>query len=376
MQILFQQKSVVMLLTSCVLFCGWGDLCGPKFSKMQAKVQKKFRVAIAEDTLFSVTNREMAETAAVHIFEKLAADGRDYFTKSSFATQLCMRRNHEIVKKGFEIFDGDGDGRVYLEDCIQEVVKIYKERNWLGNNLRDLENVTSMINIVLVIMMICILIFVWMIGYGFELLTMVIPMSSVILGFAFFFGSTGQRMLEGAILILGIRPYNVGDKIRIMDIAYQMTGVVKSIGMFSTYVETTKGEAIYIPNQLILSKGLFNFKRTKKVGIWFHMQISIDTPPEKIEDLRHRCKRFIDENKQIWDSSFLIMAEDIIDTNKVVLGCYFSCLSPWQDWVVWGPSKNVLLTFIISSLKELHIEYTLPTQHVRIENPSACDFRI
>eukprot|EP01028_Stygiella_incarcerata_P009178 TRINITY_DN428_c0_g2_i7.p1 TRINITY_DN428_c0_g2~~TRINITY_DN428_c0_g2_i7.p1 ORF type:complete len:126 (+),score=15.97 TRINITY_DN428_c0_g2_i7:25-402(+) len=85
----------------------------------------------------------------------------------------------------------------------------------------------------------------------------------------------------------------------LVDIAYQMTGVVKSIGMFSTYVETTKGEAIYIPNQLILSKGLFNFKRTKKVGIWFHMQISIDTPPEKIEDLRHRCKRFIDENKQV-----------------------------------------------------------------------------
>eukprot|EP01028_Stygiella_incarcerata_P009171 TRINITY_DN428_c0_g1_i3.p1 TRINITY_DN428_c0_g1~~TRINITY_DN428_c0_g1_i3.p1 ORF type:complete len:302 (+),score=72.68 TRINITY_DN428_c0_g1_i3:123-1028(+) len=291
----------------------------------------------------------------------------DFFTKNAFAIQLRMRPNHEVVRKGFALFDNDGDGRVYHEDCVREIVHIYRQRNWLADNLRDIENITSMINVVLIFALGCFLLFVWMIGYGLDLLTMVIPLSSVILGFAFFFGSTGQRMLEGTVLVLGVRPYNVGDRIKIMDIAYQMPAIVKSIGVFSTQVETIKGEMIYIPNQLILRNGIVNYRRTKKVGVWFSMQISIETPPSALDELRTRCEGFVAGNKNLWDPSVYIVAEDIIDTNKVVLGCYFTCLCSWQDWVVWGPAKDELLTFIRNALKDLHVDYILPKQPIKVE---------
>jgi hypothetical protein len=84
-----------------------------------------------------------------------------------------------------------------------------------------------------------------------------------------------------------------------VDIAYQIPAIVKSIGVFSTQVETIKGEMIYIPNQLILRNGIVNYRRTKKVGIWFNMQISIETPSTVLDELRSRCELFIAENKSV-----------------------------------------------------------------------------
>jgi hypothetical protein len=107
----------------------------------------------------------------LQVFETLCKPEEHFFTRDAFAIQLRMRPSHEIVRKGFALFDNDGDGRVYHDDCVRVIVHIYRQRNWLADNLRDIENVTSMINVVLIFVLGCLLLFVWMIGYGLDLLT-------------------------------------------------------------------------------------------------------------------------------------------------------------------------------------------------------------
>lgn len=93
-----------------------------------------------------------------------------------------------------------------------------------------------------------------------------------------------QSILSDALSAFSIyfeRPFEIGDFIVVGD----YSGTVKKIGIKSTRIQLLQGEELIISNKELTSKSVRNFKKLKKRRITFTVQVSCDTPIEKLKKI-------------------------------------------------------------------------------------------
>ncbi len=93
-----------------------------------------------------------------------------------------------------------------------------------------------------------------------------------------------QNILSDALAAFSLyfdRPFEIGDFIVVGDYA----GTVKKIGMKSTRIQLLQGEELVISNKELTSEAVRNFKKLKKRRITFTVQVSCDTPIEKLKKI-------------------------------------------------------------------------------------------
>jgi len=93
-----------------------------------------------------------------------------------------------------------------------------------------------------------------------------------------------QSILSDALSAFSIyfeRPFEIGDFIVVGDYA----GTVNKIGIKSTRVKLLQGEELIISNKELTTKSIRNFKKLKKRRIAFTVQVSCDTPIEKLKKI-------------------------------------------------------------------------------------------
>lgn len=93
-----------------------------------------------------------------------------------------------------------------------------------------------------------------------------------------------QSILSDAFSALTIyfdRPFEIGDFIVVGD----HSGTVKKIGIRSTRIQLLQGEELVLSNQELTTAAVRNFKKLKKRRITFTVQVSCDTPVEKLKKI-------------------------------------------------------------------------------------------
>jgi small-conductance mechanosensitive channel len=93
-----------------------------------------------------------------------------------------------------------------------------------------------------------------------------------------------QNILSDAFSALTIyfdRPFEIGDFIVVGEYA----GTVKKIGITSTRIQLLQGEELVLSNQELTTASVRNFKKLKKRRITFTVQVSCDTPVEKLKKI-------------------------------------------------------------------------------------------
>jgi small conductance mechanosensitive channel len=97
---------------------------------------------------------------------------------------------------------------------------------------------------------------------------------------------------SSGVMLVFFRPFKVGDQI----LAAGVTGVVESIGMFSTEIKTADNAVIIVPNSLIYSGSITNFtaERTRRVDIT--IGISYD---DEIATVREAIREVVDAEKRV-----------------------------------------------------------------------------
>lgn len=108
---------------------------------------------------------------------------------------------------------------------------------------------------------------------------------SVFLGLLFSFGSSSAiTNLVAGLMITYMRPFKIGDRIKIGEI----TGDVIEKSMLVTRVRTIKNEEITIPNSTVLSGHTINYTTSAKdLGLILHTSVTIgyDVPWKKVHEL-------------------------------------------------------------------------------------------
>lgn len=127
-----------------------------------------------------------------------------------------------------------------------------------------------------------------------------------------------QNILSDALAAFSLyfdRPFEIGDFIVVGDYA----GTVKKIGMKSTRIQLLQGEELVISNKELTSEAVRNFKKLKKRRITFTVQVSCDTPIEKLKKIPEIISEIIKKIKgtQIGTAHFRQFGEFSFDFDIV-----------------------------------------------------------
>lgn len=162
---------------------------------------------------------------------------------------------------------------------------------------------------------------------------------------------------SSGVMLVFFRPFKVGDSIQ----AAGVTGVVETIGMFSTEVRTGDNAVIIVPNSLIYSGTITNFTAERTRRIDFTLLVSPDddfaTVKETIQDVIRGDKRVLAAPEP-----------EVVITDVNQLGVSIA-VRAWTATSDYGAARGALLERIMIVTGEKGI--AVPPQRKRLEKQTA-----
>lgn len=93
-------------------------------------------------------------------------------------------------------------------------------------------------------------------GVNMNQLTLFVSSVLAVLGVGFFAQWSILSNLTSSVILFFNHPVRIGDRIRILDKDFDLTGEVTDISGFFFFMTTDKGEHITLPNNLVMQKGI------------------------------------------------------------------------------------------------------------------------
>jgi len=93
-------------------------------------------------------------------------------------------------------------------------------------------------------------------GVNMNQLTLFVSSVLAVVGVGFFAQWSILSNLTSSVILFFNHPVRIGDRIRILDKDFELTGEVTDISGFFFFITTDKGEHITMPNNLVIQKGI------------------------------------------------------------------------------------------------------------------------
>jgi small-conductance mechanosensitive channel len=147
------------------------------------------------------------------------------------------------------------------------------------------------------------------------------------------------------------KPFAVGDAIQVDDV----NGTVEHIGVKSTRVRSLSGEQIVISNADILKARLRNNGRLRERRAAFFINVSYDTPPEKLRAIPGLVQDIVMRQQKVrFDRCHLLSMTDWALRYETV---FFTTV---PDYGVYADAQQAINLGIIEALKKLGVDIALP----------------
>lgn len=137
-------------------------------------------------------------------------------------------------------------GKIILRGLVNGIMKKFHFA------LQRKRIISKIINFFLVLVGIVLLAAIW--GVKPQQFTIFITSTLTILGVAFFAQWSILSNISASLILFFNHPVRIGTYVRILDKDYPIEGTVDNISLFFTYIKTTKGHLVSIPNNIVLQK--------------------------------------------------------------------------------------------------------------------------
>ena len=170
-----------------------------------------------------------------------------------------------------------------------------------------------------------------------------------------------QNILEDVFSSISIhfdRPFKEGDFIKIGE----DSGVVKSIGMKTSRLETNTGDELVITNRELTQARVRNFKKLKKRMITFEIGVVYGTPVKKLKKVKDIVTKIFEQ----------IEVVNLERVNLMDLGEYSIIFEIRYEvsssrFIDHANAKQEINFMLLESFEKAGIEFAYPTQTVVIE---------
>ena len=155
------------------------------------------------------------------------------------------------------------------------------------------------------------------------------------------------------LVIFFDKPFEIGDFIIVGD----NKGNVERIGIKTSHVRSIDGEQLVMPNAMLVSTVIHNFKRLQRRRIVFTIGVVYYTPAEKLKKIPDIVRKVIDDQKDAtFDRTHLSSFGDFSVNFEIV----YYVESP--EYLVYMDVHHAISISIFEKFETEKIEFAFPTQ--------------
>jgi MscS family membrane protein len=169
--------------------------------------------------------------------------------------------------------------------------------------------------------------------------------------------------LLGSMLIMIEKPFRVGHYVRVAG----GEGTVEDVGFRSTRIRTPDNSLVSIPNNSIVDAKIENLSLRSMRRQKFLVQVTYDTPREKLEELVAGITRLLAEHPMTNKENIFVRFNDFGESSLNILVNFYLETASYSEEL---ETREKILLSIIKLAEQLRIEFAFPTRTLVIEAAS------
>lgn len=169
------------------------------------------------------------------------------------------------------------------------------------------------------------------------------------------------KNLFGGLVIFIDKPFSVGDWIQ-MD-SYE--GTIEDITFRTTRIRTFENALVNVPNAIIADASVTNWSKMEKRRYKTNLCVELDTPLEKLELLKTKIEKMLQERESVYDDSIIVRFDQITDNGINVLIYTYTNSVDYTSYLKEVEDINIK---IMKILREEQIELAYDTKTVYVKN--------
>ena len=171
---------------------------------------------------------------------------------------------------------------------------------------------------------------------------------------------TAKNLLGGLVIFID-KPFVVGDWIQ-MD---NYEGTIEDITFRTTRIRTFENALVNIPNAIIADASVTNWSKMEKRRYKTNLCVELDTPLEKLDLLKTRIEKMLQERESVYDDSIIVRFDQITDNGINILIYTYTNSVDYASYLKEVEDINVK---IMKILNEENIELAYDTKTVYVKN--------
>ena len=169
------------------------------------------------------------------------------------------------------------------------------------------------------------------------------------------------KNLFGGLVIFIDKPFAVGDWIEME--SYE--GTIEDITFRTTRIRTFENALVNVPNAIIADASVTNWSKMEKRRYKTNLCVELNTPLEKLELLRVRIEKMLQDRESVYDDSIIVRFDQITDNGINILIYTYTDSVSYASYLKEIEDINMKIMRI---LKEENIELAYDTKTVYVKN--------
>ncbi|KAL9225741.1 hypothetical protein vseg_001631 [Gypsophila vaccaria] len=316
---------------------------------------------VDDDNALQIRSEKEAKAAAKRVFTNVARPTARHI----YLEDLMRFLRDDEAARTMRLFEGAGDGKGISKRALKNwVVNVFRERRALALSLNDTKTAVNKLHHLVNILVGIVIIIIWLLVLGVPVTHFLVFVSSQVVVLAFMFGNTCKTTFEAIIFLFVMHPFDVGDRCEIEGV--QM--VVEEMNILTTVFLRFDNQKIIYPNSVLATKPIGNYYRSPDMGDAIDFCVHISTPVEKLNLMKERITRYIENKKEHWYPAPMVVLRDVEDMNRIKFSIWLSHTMNHQDMGERWARRALLVEEMVRIFRDLDIEYRMLPMDVNVRN--------
>jgi len=166
--------------------------------------------------------------------------------------------------------------------------------------------------------------------------------------------------LLGSLLIMLEKPFSIGHYIKVGG----SEGTVEDVGFRSTRIRTQDNSLVSIPNNAVVNTTVENLTLRAMRRQRFFVQVTYDTPREKVEAVAAGIRRLILDHSLTNKTNFQVRFNNFSESSLDILVMFYFDV---RDYSVELREREAILLRTMDLMNEIGVVFAFPTRTLQIE---------
>lgn len=163
--------------------------------------------------------------------------------------------------------------------------------------------------------------------------------------------------LFGGFIIITEKPFSIGDWIKTPSVE----GTVEDITFRSTKVRTFAQALVTVPNATLANENITNWSEMGKRQINYYLNISYDTPKDKLEQVVEQIEAYVKSRKDIHPETIFVKFDQYEENGYGIMLYFFTKTTVWGEYLNIREEINF---YILEILENEGVSVAVPARQL------------